>query len=353
MGLLKKIKGEFIDIIEWLDPTNDTIVHRFERHQNEIKMGAKLTVRESQVGVFINEGQIADVFEPGMHSLTTENMPILSTLKGWKYGFNSPFKAEVYFVNTKKFTDNKWGTPNPIMLRDPEFGPIRIRAFGNYEFRVKDATTFIKDIVGTDGSFTKDEVTDQLRNIILTRFTDAIGEAKKVVLEAGLNKRFDEEELNDIATKVGIAAIKFADLSNQRMSNYIFDLERFTKFEGKTGPYQMYAAVRIKSMLRKAKEQGLKEGSFILTADAERNLMLALAALPEAVLGAAAKNAPHILCEHVYSLTQEFNAFYHDCHVLGEENEAVRSSRLKLCALTLKQIETVLNILGIDVPERM
>jgi len=190
MGLMKKIKGEFIDIIEWLDSSNDTIVHRFERHQNEIKMGAKLTVRESQVGVFINEGQIADVFEPGMHSLTTENMPILSTMKGWKYGFNSPFKAEVYFVNTKKFTDNKWGTPNPIMLRDPEFGPIRIRAFGNYEFRVKDASTFIRDIVGTDGSFTTDEVTNQLKNIILTRFTDAIGEAKIPILDMAAN--YDE-----------------------------------------------------------------------------------------------------------------------------------------------------------------
>lgn len=204
---------------------------------------------------------------------------------------------------------------------------------------------------GKDGKplKTRDGGVVRLRSMI----EDAIAEAKKVVLEAGMDEKFEAAELDDIATKVGIAAIKFADLSNQRMSNYIFDLERFTKFEGKTGPYQMYAAVRIKSMLRKAEEQGLKDGSFILTADAERNLMLALAALPEAVLGAANKNAPHILCEHVYSLTQDFNAFYHDCHVLGEKDEAVRSSRLKLCALTLRQIETVLNILGIDVPERM
>ncbi|GAB4278743.1 MAG: SPFH domain-containing protein [Marinilabiliales bacterium] len=190
MGLLNKIKGEFIDIIEWLDPSNDTLVHRFERYQNEIKMGAKLTVRESQVAVFINEGQIADVYQPGMYTLSTENMPILSTLKGWKYGFNSPFKAEVYFVNTRKFTDNKWGTPNPVMLRDPEFGPIRIRAFGTYEFRVKDAATFIKDIVGTDGSFTTDQISNQLRNIIITRFTDAIGEAKIPILDMAAN--YDE-----------------------------------------------------------------------------------------------------------------------------------------------------------------
>lgn len=187
MGLLNKLKNEFIDIIDWLDGSNDTVVHRFERYQNEIKMGAKLTVRESQVAVFINEGQIADVFQPGMYTLQTQNMPILSTLKGWVHGFNSPFKAEVYFVNTKKFLDNKWGTPNPVMLRDPEFGPIRIRAFGVYEFRVIDAAKFIRDVVGTDGDFTTEQITNQLRNIIITRFTDAIGEAKIPVLDMASN----------------------------------------------------------------------------------------------------------------------------------------------------------------------
>ncbi len=200
MGLLNKLKNEFIDIIEWLDPTNDTIVHRFERYQNEIKMGAKLTVRESQVAVFINEGQIADVFKPGMYTLQTQNMPILSTLKGWVHGFNSPFKAEVYFVNTKKFLDNKWGTPNPVMLRDPEFGPIRIRAFGVYEFRVEDAATFIRDVVGTDGDFTTEQVTNQLRNIIVTRFTDAVGEAKIPVLDMASN-------YNEFSEKVSGAII--------------------------------------------------------------------------------------------------------------------------------------------------
>ncbi len=204
---------------------------------------------------------------------------------------------------------------------------------------------------GKDGKplKTRDGGVVRLRSLI----DDAITEAKKVVLEAGLDKKFDESELDNIATKVGIAAIKYADLSNQRMSNYVFDLERFTKFEGRTGPYQMYAAVRIKSMLRKASEQGLEQGPLILTKDAERNLVLALSALPEAIRGAADKNAPNILCDHVYALTQEFNGFYHDCHVLGEEDTAIRASRLTLCAVTLRQIETVLHILGIEVPERM
>lgn len=204
---------------------------------------------------------------------------------------------------------------------------------------------------GADGKplKTRDGGVVRLRSLI----DDAIAEARKVVAEAGMADRLEAGELNDIATKVGVAAIKFADLSNQRMSNYIFDLERFTKFEGRTGPYQMYAAVRIKSMLRKAADQGISEGPLHLNAEAERNLILALAALSEAVAAANAKHAPNILCDHVYSLTQEFNAFYHDCQVLGEADEVIRASRLRLCRITLCQIELLLNILGIDVPERM
>lgn len=176
MGLFNKLRNEFIDIIEWLDPTNDTIVHRFERHQNEIKNGAKLTVRESQQAVFINEGELADVFKPGMYDLKTENMPLLSTLKGWKYGFNSPFKAEVYFISTKQFIDQKWGTKNPIILNDDRFGMLEIRAFGTFAYRVADAGKFIKEIAGTDGNYTTDEINNQLRSIIVTRVTDACGE---------------------------------------------------------------------------------------------------------------------------------------------------------------------------------
>ncbi|MCP4154510.1 MAG: SPFH domain-containing protein, partial [bacterium] len=164
--------------------------YRFERMGNEIKNGAKLTVRESQAAVFINEGKLADVFMPGMYELTTANLPVLSTLKGWVHGFNSPFKAEVYFVNTKRFTDLKWGTQNPIMLRDAEFGPIRLRAFGSYSIKVTDPAKFLKEIVGTDSEFTTDEVVDQLRNIVVSRFTDALGECKVPALDLAAN--YDE-----------------------------------------------------------------------------------------------------------------------------------------------------------------
>lgn len=190
MGFFDKLRGEFIDIIEWTDDSRDTMVYRFERHDNEIKMGAKLIVRESQVAVFINKGKIADVFGPGDYTLETDNLPILSTLQGWKYGFHSPFKAEVYFINTRRFVDLKWGTKNPITLRDPEFGPIRIRAFGTYAIRISQAPTFIKEIAGTDGHFTTDEITDQLRNLIVSRFADIIGEAKMPVLDMAAN--YDE-----------------------------------------------------------------------------------------------------------------------------------------------------------------
>lgn len=190
MGWWDKLTGELIDIIEWTDDSNDSLVWRFERYQNEIKNGAQLTVRQGQVAIFVNEGQIADVFTPGMHQLETNNLPLLSTLKGWKYGFNSPFKAEVYFINTRTFTANKWGTKNPIMLRDPEFGPIRIRAFGNFNIKVTDPTRLLEDIVGTDGHFTLDEIHNQLRTLAVSRFSDAIGESQLPVLDMAAN--YDE-----------------------------------------------------------------------------------------------------------------------------------------------------------------
>src|SRR6185295_9173658 len=188
MSLLDKLRGELIDIIEWTEPSrNEILAYRFPRYNNEIKMGAKLVVREGQLAVFINEGKLADVFKPGMYTLTTQNLPILSTLKGWKYGFNSPFKAEVYFISMRQWTDQKWGTQNPIMLRDPEFGPIRVRAFGSYAFHVSDPATFLKQLVVTDPSFETFEISNQLRNTIISRFVDAIGQAKIPVLDLAGN----------------------------------------------------------------------------------------------------------------------------------------------------------------------
>ena len=177
MALWEKIKGEFIDIVQWLDDTNDTLVYRFERYGNEIKYNAKLVVREGQMAAFINEGQLADVFKPGTYSLTTQNLPVLATLKGWKYGFESPFKAEVYFCSTRQFTNLKWGTPGPVTMRDPEFGAVRVTAFGLYSIKVKDPAVFIREIVGTDGNFTTDGIQDNLRGKIGTRIKEVMPDA--------------------------------------------------------------------------------------------------------------------------------------------------------------------------------
>ncbi|SEN14229.1 Membrane protease subunit, stomatin/prohibitin family, contains C-terminal Zn-ribbon domain [Gemmobacter aquatilis] len=181
------LKGEFIDVISWLDDTRDTMVWRFERRGQAIKYGAKLTVREGQAAVFVHEGQLADVFGPGLYMLETNNMPILTTLQHWDHGFNSPFKSEIYFVSTTRFNDLKWGTKNPIICRDPEFGPVRLRAFGSYSMRVSDPGVFLKEIVGTDGEFTADEISFQIRNVIVQEMSRVLASSGIPVLDMAAN----------------------------------------------------------------------------------------------------------------------------------------------------------------------
>ena len=189
-NLRKQMGSQFIEIIEWLDSTNDSLVYRFPVYNQEIKMGAQLIVRENQAALFVNEGQAADLFTPGRYELSTQNIPILTTLRGWKYGFQSPFKAEVYFFNTRMFTDLKWGTANPVMMRDPEFGMIRLRAFGTYAMRIKDPKAFFQTIVGTQHLTTTDDILGQLRSTILSRLSDAIAEAKIPALD--MASKYDE-----------------------------------------------------------------------------------------------------------------------------------------------------------------
>ncbi len=187
MGLFSKLRGEFVDIIEWLDDTHRTLVWRFPRYHNQIKNGAQLVVRPGQTAVFVHEGQIADVFGPGMHVLETNNIPILSTLQGWKHGFDSPFKCEVYFVSTTVITDLKWGTPSPVMLRDPEFGPIRLRAFGTYTLRAVDPKALINELVGTDGVFETDELETLMRGVIGSTFADVLASSEIAALDLASN----------------------------------------------------------------------------------------------------------------------------------------------------------------------
>jgi membrane protease subunit (stomatin/prohibitin family) len=213
MGLMDWGKAQFLDILEWLDDSNDTLAWRFPMRGQEIQNGGKLVVRESQEAVFVNEGQLADVFKPGTHNLTTQNLPILATLKGWKYGFESPFKSDVYFISTKLYNDLKWGTSNPIMMRDADFGMLRIRAFGIYSIKVVDSGTFLKQLVGTNGVYTVPDISEQLRKTIMSRFTDALGEAKIPALD--LAAKYDEisdfvkAKLQDEFKSMGLELSKF------------------------------------------------------------------------------------------------------------------------------------------------
>ena len=213
MGLMDWGKAQFLDILEWLDDSNDTLAWRFPMRGQEIQNGGKLVVRESQEAVFVNEGQLADVFKPGTHNLTTQNLPILATLKGWKYGFESPFKSDVYFISTKLYNDLKWGTSNPIMLRDADFGMLRIRAFGIYSLKVVDSGTFLKQLVGTNGVYTVPDISEQLRKTIMSRFTDILGEAKIPALD--LAAKYDEisdlvrQKLQDEFKTMGLELSKF------------------------------------------------------------------------------------------------------------------------------------------------
>jgi membrane protease subunit (stomatin/prohibitin family) len=187
MGLFDFIKNEFIEVIDWVDDTNNTVLYKFPDKGNKIMNGAKLTVRESQVAVFMNEGEFGDEYKPGLHTLTTQNMPITTTLKSWKYLFDSPFKVDVFFVNTKQFTNLKWGTSNPIIMRDPEFKQVRVRSFGTYTIKVKDAKKFIKEFSGTNPWVPIDAISEQCRNTITSKLAEGLAEAGVSVLDLAAN----------------------------------------------------------------------------------------------------------------------------------------------------------------------
>jgi len=233
-NLKNQAASQWIEIIEWLDNTNDAMVYRFPVYNQEIKMGAQLVVRENQAALFINEGKAADLFQPGRYELSTQNIPILTDLRGWKYGFKSPFKAEVYFFNTRLFADLKWGTTNPVMMRDAEFGMIRLRAFGTYATRISDPKKFFSTIVGTHGLTTTPDILGQLRSTIVSRLSDVVAESKIAALD--LASKYDE--LGALAN--GKLASDFA--------SYGLELSRFY-IENMSLPAEVEAAIDQRSKL--------------------------------------------------------------------------------------------------------
>lgn len=213
MGIMDAIRSQFIEVIEWLDDSHNTLLYRFPVQGQEIKNGARLTVRESQAAVFVFQGQIADVFTPGLYTIDGGNTPILSKLGAWMHGFNSPFKAEVYFVNTKQFTDLKWGTSNPVMMRDADFGMVRLRAFGIYSIRAVDPSALIREIAGTNAHFVTEDIEGQLKRTLVSGLTDALGESKIAALDLASNydelSRFVRTKLNDEFKSFGLELTKF------------------------------------------------------------------------------------------------------------------------------------------------
>ncbi len=247
MGLFDILRGQLIDVIEWTDSSDDTMVYRYDRNGKDIMMGAQLTVRESQVAVMVNEGRIADVFQPGRYELSTQNMPIMTALQSWKFGFNSPFKAEVYFINTKQFLDCKWGTSNPVMMRDTEFGMIRLRAFGIYSFAVADPVVFLKEVFGTSALFTTDGVTGQIKRTLISGLSDAIAQSKIPALDLAANyDELSQFALQSLAPRIAPLGLKLTGFVIENVSlpeevekamdrrtsmGVAGDLDKYTKYQ--------------------------------------------------------------------------------------------------------------------------
>ena len=248
MNILNFVKGELLEIIEWTDDSRDTLSYRFPDDDKEIKNGAQLIVRESQQVQFVAAGRYADAFGPGKHTLKTENIPILSTLLGWKYGFDSPFKCDVYYVNTRLFTGNKWGTSNPVMMRDKDFGVVRLRAFGTYDFRIVDVPTFLREVAGTDRDFRLDEFADTMRSRIVSLFTDALatanvpaldvasryaemGEALLPIINLALTSRYGLEIASFVLENVSMPAEVEQAIDKRSSMGVIGNLNDYVKYQ--------------------------------------------------------------------------------------------------------------------------
>ncbi|WP_294220826.1 SPFH domain-containing protein [uncultured Shimia sp.] len=266
MGIFDFLTGEFIDVIHWVDDTRDTLVFRFEREGHEIKYGAKLTVREGQAAVFVHEGQLADVFTPGLYMLETNNMPVMTTLQHWDHGFKSPFKSEIYYVNTTRFANLKWGTKNPIMVRDPEFGPVRLRAYGTYAIRVVDPARFLTEIVGTDGEFTMDEISFQIRNIIVQEFSRVVAGSGIPVLDMAANTadlgKLVAAEISGTIAEYGLAIpeLYIENISLPPAVEAAMDKRTSMGIVGDLGKYTQFSAAEAMTAAAQTPNSGMGAG---------------------------------------------------------------------------------------------
>lgn len=319
MGIFNFFKSQFIEVIEWTDQNTNTMVYRFPVQNNEIKMGASLIVRESQVAVFVNEGEIADVFASGHHVLYTQNMPVLTKLKSWKTGFNSPFKAEVYFVNTKQFINQKWGTSNPIMMRDADFGMIRLRGYGIYSYRVSDAAVFLKELFGTNSSYDTGSIENHLKKMILSGLTDLFAESQIPALDLAMY--YDElstqgrEKMKERFAEFGfdITSLYIENLSLPKEVEEAMDKRTTMGVLGNMNTYTQYQAAEA------IREAARNEGGGMAAAGAGIG---AGAAIGNAMAGAFSANqqqaAPYaepvkMVCPHCQAQIKATAKFCPDC----------------------------------------
>ncbi|MBM9594791.1 SPFH domain-containing protein [Roseitranquillus sediminis] len=310
MAIWDFLSGQFIDVIHWTDDTRNTMVWRFERHGHEIKYGAKLTVREGQAAVFVHEGQLADVFMPGLYLLETNNMPVMTTLQHWDHGFRSPFKSEIYFVATTRFTDLKWGTKNPVMLRDPEFGPTRLRAFGTYAIRVTDPGRFLQEIVGTDGEFTSDEITFQIRNIIVQEVSRVLAASGIPVLDMAANTAdLGKLVATEVAGTLAEYGLTMPELYIENVSlppavEQALDKRTSMGLVGDLGRYTQFSAAE--AMTRAAENPGAAGGGLGAGLGAGMGLAMGAQAARQGPWGAApaAATPPPPPVEHVWHLAE-------------------------------------------------
>ncbi|MDG1430192.1 MAG: SPFH domain-containing protein [Paracoccaceae bacterium] len=305
MGIFDFLTGEFIDVIHWVDDTRDTMVWRFEREDHEIKYGAKLTVREGQSAVFVHEGQLAEVFTPGLYMLDTNNMPVMTTLQHWDHGFKSPFKSEIYYVNTTRFTDLKWGTKNPIMCRDPEFGPVRLRAFGTYTIRITDPAKFLSEIVGTDGEFTSDEISYQIRSIILSRASAALAGSEIPVLDMAANMpdlgKLIAAQVSPQLAEYGLSLPEFyiENISLPPAVEQALDKRTSMGLAGDLGKFTQYSAAEAMTSAAQTTNSGMGAGLGM-----GMGMAMANAASQSGPWGAAPAAPPPPPVEHVWHIAE-------------------------------------------------
>ena len=333
MGIFDAIRSQFIEVIEWLDDSGNTMLYRFPVQGQEIKNGAQLTVRESQAAVFVFQGQIADVFGPGLHTVDGGNTPILSKLGAWKYGFNSPFKAEVYFVNTKQFTDLKWGTPNPVMMRDTDFGMVRLRAFGIYSMRIQDPREFIKEVAGTNGRFVTEDIEGQLKRTLVSGFSDALGEAKIPALDLASNydelSRLSRAKLNEEFKTFGLEMTKFVveNISLPQEVEQAMDKRTSMGVIGDVGRYAQFQAADAMRDAAQNTSGGAGTGAGLGAGFAIGNAMAG--AMTDAIKGrgadsAAAPASSASKCVKCGAQLQAGAKFCSDC---GSKQEAAKCSK--------------------------